>query len=127
MDQNLEKDNFVTCGRCNARNSFGNYECISCREVLEYGDTDEPYIDAESTPKSEPALRINWYRKSLFYIPPFILLLIMLTFYLYYAADLLLILTIILFFPWATYCTVDIYTDSKRMEETRKLDVPKRE
>ncbi|GEM_PF-3483940 len=120
-------ENSVICSKCGARNSFGSYECIICREVLEYGETDEPYTDAHDEKKIEPVLKINWYRKSLFYIPPFILLLFMLTTYLYYKDDLLLILTVIVFFPWAAFCTVDIYNESKRIDERRKLDVPKRE
>jgi hypothetical protein len=121
------EENFVICGKCGTRNSFGNYECISCREVLEYGDTDEPYTDVGCEQDKKTVLKINWYRKSLFYIPPFILLLLMLTAFLYYDKDLLLIITLILFFPWLTFCTVDIYNESKRIESNKRLDLPKRE
>ncbi|HCE43877.1 MAG TPA: hypothetical protein DET40_10045 [Lentisphaeria bacterium] len=127
MDQDSDSDKSVICQNCSTKNSFGSYECINCREVLEYGDTDEPYIDVDKVPEKKEPYRTNWFRRSLFYIPPFIILLFMLTYYLYCQEPYLLLLIIIIFMPWASFCTIDIYNESKRREETRKLDVPKQE
>ena len=127
MDQDLDSDKFVICQNCNAKNSFGSYECINCREILEYGDTDEPYIDIDKVPEKKELYRTSWFRRSLFYIPPFIILLFMLTYYLYCDEPYLLLLIIIIFMPWSAFCTVEIYNESKRREETKKLEVPKRE
>jgi len=127
MDQNSENNDFVLCEKCGTRNSFGSYECMNCREILNYGNTDEPYIDAAETPGKKPPYRTNWYRKSLFYIPPFILLLFLLTAYLYYGNDILLVTTIVIFLPWASLCAVEIHDEAIRRRNLSRLEEPKDE
>ncbi len=123
MISEIQNDKHVLCSRCGEKNSFGTYECINCREVLSYEETEEPETGGKIDPADDDALKRSIFiRKCLLNIPPFIILLFLLTLYLHYESTLLLLATIIIFMPWCTFCAIDIYNyrdwhESKKDEE----------
>ena len=124
MNAEIQNDKYVLCSKCGTENSFGNYECVSCREVLSYDETEEPEISSDNASGEDDALRRRntLIRKCLLNIPPFIILLFMLSLYLHYENNILLLVTIIIFMPWCTFCASDIYNykdwhESKKDEE----------
>ena len=107
----IQNDKYIICAKCGTENSFWNYECINCREILSYGDAEMPEISSDDASVEDDALkkRNRFIRKCLLNIPPFIILLVLLTLYLHYENTILLLATIIVFMPWCCFCAVDIY------------------
>ena len=128
MNSETQNDKYVVCVSCGTKNSFGNYECINCREVLSYDDTEEPVTSCDNASGEDEAFkkRNMLIRKCLLNIPPFIILLFLLTLYLHYQNTILLLVTIIIFMPWCAFCGIDIYNykdwhESKKDEEDKDL------
>ena len=123
MTSEIHNDKYVLCSKCGTRNSFGSYECIDCREVLSYDETEEPDVRGNGVSEEEDNLkrRSKIIRKCLLNIPPFIILLILLSLYLHYENTILLLVTVIVFMPWCLFCGVDIY-NYKDWHESKKDD-----
>jgi hypothetical protein len=121
MTSEIHDDKYVLCSKCGTRNSFGNYECIECKEVLSYEETEGPDTSGDGVSEKEDILkrRSRIIRKCLLNIPPFIILLILLSLYLHYGNSTLLLVTIIIFMPWCIFCGIDIY-NYKDWHEARK-------
>jgi hypothetical protein len=111
MPLEIQKDKYVVCSKCGTENSFGNYECINCREVLSYDETEEPETGQGSISEEDDAFkkRSMLIRKCLLNIPPFIILLILLSLYLHYENTILLLVIVVIFMPWCIFCAIDIY------------------
>lgn len=121
MTLETQNDKYALCTKCGTKNSFGNYECINCREVLSYDEAEEPENkdDSESEENKTLKRRNRLIRKCLLNIPPFIILLFLLSLYLHYENTTLLLVTIIIFLPWCIFCGIDIY-NYKDWHESRK-------
>jgi len=127
MSPETQNEKHIVCSKCGTENSFGTYECINCREVLSYDETEESETGADNACPEEDAFmkRGRFIRKCLLNIPPFIILLFLLTFYLHYEDTILLLVIIIIFMPWCFFCAVDIYNykdwhESKKDEEKQE-------
>ncbi|MFA6568644.1 MAG: hypothetical protein WCS96_10560 [Victivallales bacterium] len=123
MPLEIQNDKYIVCSKCGTENSFGNYECTNCREVLSYGETDDSEISCDNAPGEDDTFkkRSKFIRKCLLNIPPFIILLFLLTLYLHYGNSTLLLVTIIIFLPWCIFCGIDIY-NYKDWHESKKDD-----
>ncbi|MCX6985273.1 MAG: hypothetical protein NT118_11065 [Lentisphaerae bacterium] len=127
MSSEIQNGKNVACSKCGTENSFGNYECINCREVLSYGEAEEPEPGCNNTSGEDDTFkkRSKFIRRWLLNIPPFIILLFLLTLYLRYEDTILLLVTIVIFMPWCIFCGIDIYNykdwhESKKDEEKRE-------
>jgi hypothetical protein len=123
MTSELQDKKHVLCPKCGTENSFGNYECINCREVLSYGGTADTESEQDSASEEKDVFnkRSRIIRKCLLNIPPFIILLFLLTLYLHSGNSTLLLVTAIIFLPWCVFCGIDIY-NYKDWHESRKDD-----
>ncbi len=127
MSFGIQNEKNVACSKCGTENNFGNYECISCREVLSYDEAEDTETGCNNIPDENDTFkkRSKVIRRWLFNIPPFIILLFLLTLYLRYENTILLLVTIVIFLPWCIFCGIDIYNykdwhESKKDEEERE-------
>ena len=57
MSPEIQNDKYILCAKCGTENSFGNYECINCREVPSYGDAEVPEISSDDASVEDDALK----------------------------------------------------------------------